>query len=327
MLSLFRSNQLLLSVLLLFYALLLHLSTFIIPVHDVPTNEGVLSTWVLDWIGRNGLFSNVIALLLVFFQAVWINVFVAKHRLASSVSLFPGLFYIFIASLFPDFLYLSPPLLANTFYIFALFEIMEVYKKASCADRIFNIAFWISVASLFYLPYIVMIILGFIGLGILRGFNITERLILLVGILVPYILVGTWTFWTNQFDQFIQHHFQDNFAFFVLPHSFDTLTLVQLIIFGLFLFFVLFSRNQYLHKRKIQAQKNIDILYWAILIGGLTIIFQSNISLEHLLILAPPIGILLSFNFLTMNNRWAEVIHFLLLLGVLIFQYRSWLIS
>ncbi len=138
-------------------------------------------------VNRNvqGLLPTLLTIVLLSLQAVLINVLVSNHRLASEVSLFPGLFYILIASSLPDFLCFSPIHLANTFLIIALGILMATYKQSSCADLIFNVGLWLGVASLFYPPFLLFLFVGMAGLNVLRAYKIRERLMILAGMADP----------------------------------------------------------------------------------------------------------------------------------------------
>lgn len=327
MLSIFRTNQILNSVLLIFYILILRSSVFVVPPEWELGSMGVLSAIFFEWIEPASLWAYVISFGLLLFQAIIINTISVKHRLSNEINLFPGLFYLLISSLLPDFLYLSPLLIANTFFLIVISELLETYKVPACADRIFNVGFWIGIASLFYFSYIIFILLGLIGLGILRAFYLRERIGLIVGGLVPYILLGTYYFWFDQFDFFYDTQITQNISWLDFQvGKIGSGTLIKIIAFSLILIAVLLSSRFYKLKKIIQVQKKIDILLVALLVGGISILFQSKITTEHFLILSIPIGILLSFNFTNMKKQWAESIHLIILIVVLAWQYRSLLI-
>lgn len=326
MLNLFRTNQLLFSVLLIFYAALLHVAAFVVPFAGKPTSHGYLTTLIYNWIGYQGFVPNLFLIVLLFVQATVINAIVANHRLDDTPTLFPGLFYILISSALPSFLYLSPLHLANTFYIIALYELFKVYKKPSAADNIFNVGFWAAVGSLFYYSYGIFIILGFIGLNILRAFSIRERLMIVCGALVPYLLVGVYAFWNDQWFVFVQQQFVENIGFLDFQLESNPETILKVVFVDLFLLVAIFSYGLYLFKKNIQVQKKINVLYWGLLCAGLTLLFQANIQIDHLLILAVPLGMMISINFTNVSHRWAEILHLLIVIIVLIFQYQQYLL-
>lgn len=326
MLQFFRTNQLLFSILLSFYAVVLHLAAWVVPVDWQPVGYGYLSGLMYNWIGYQGITPSIVVVVLLCFHATVLNAIVANNRLDDVVTLFPGLFYILIASALPEFLQLSPLHLANTFYIIALSELFKVYKKPSAADNIFNVGFWIAVGSLFYFSYLIFIILGLVGLNILRAFSLRERLMVLCGALVPYILTGVAAYWMDNWAGFVQQQFANNIGFLDVRIPLNTTHYLQIIFVAIFLLLAIFSYGLYNAKKNIQVQKKFTVLYWSLFFAALTLLFQAGIQADHLLVVAVPLGIMISVNFTRMPNRWAETWHLLIVLVVLIFQYQQYLL-
>ena len=324
MLELFRTNQLVANVLLIFYALLLRFSVFFNPTDWTPGSRGILSDWVYLWVGTNGITANLVAIIVVFFQAILINLIIARYRIANETTLFPGVFYIFLASCLPNFLYLSPALIANTFYILAIGELFDTYKKHSSFGRIFNAGFLIAIGSLFYFSIMLFLLLMLIGLGILRAFKIKERLTLIYGFLSPYILIGVFSFWKNNWLEMWHRQMNNNIGFFDLDIPLVIENYIQLGFFVLLLLFILLSYNSYILKKNIQKQKYINILYWGLLFAGCSLGIQANIALEHFLLFTIPMAILLSFSFLNFRNSTAEGLHFLLLIFLFVLHTKDW---
>ena len=322
MLSIFRTNQFVVNIFLIFYIVLLRFSTFMVSPEIAPSDQGVLSAALLASIDQDSTPALLLGMLLVFFHAVLINLIVSRYRMASELSLFPGLFYILLASSLPDFLYLSSPLLANTFYIIALLELFGIYKKYNSAPEIFNAGFWIAVGSLFYFSYIIFIIAALIGLANLRAFKVKEAVILIIGFSVPYILATVYYFWTNGLAYFNQVQFMDSFGISLLKVEKSIESLIIIGFFSLLLLISVFSYNRFLYKKNIQVQKYIILLYWCLLISAGTLLLQANIKFDHLLILTIPLGIFLSFIFLKLKPPIAETLHLILLAAILLFQFR-----
>lgn len=322
MLAFFRTNQLLFGIFLILYAALLHASVFFVADDWVPGASGLWSEWIFSSFGHKGLQPDIAAIVLLGLQGMGLNALNMTHRLNEPVNLFPGLFYVLFASLFPEFLHLSPVLLANTFYILALYDLMSIYNRTRSAGYIFNAGLWIALAGFFYFSFLLFILLAFIALNILRAFDIRERLMVLCGLLTPYLLAGAYFYWFGQWDFFVEHQFVRNFTFFHLPEGpLSGIAISKLALFGFLLATALYNRGEYLLKQNIQVQKKINLLYWGLLFGGLSLFIQHNLQLDHLLILSVPLGILLSFNFTKLPKNWAELFHALLLIAALFYQF------
>lgn len=326
-LSIFRTNQLLYSILLLMYAALLHLSVFVLREAWTPVAPGVFSAWVYQLLGgASGMSAEITAILLLTAQAAGINAIVLEHRLGEEQNLFPGLFYILISSMLPGMMHLSPALMGNTFLIIAMSELFRTYKNPQASGGIFNVGFWTAVASLFVPAYLVFLILGFVGLNSLRGLDLKERLMLLSGAVVPYGLAGVVMFWNGQLLSGIHTQFQEAFAvasfvtitgfsFWAAASGFSLLVLLALTQFG-----------GLVYRKTIQVQKKVSLLYWMLLTGGLSTLVIKGIQIENWLSVAIPLGIVLGFVFSNLPRRWSESLHLMLLATVLILHYKQFLL-
>lgn len=326
MLTFFRTNQVFYSVLLIFYILLLRFSVFWAPFKWEASGHGILSEIVYGWVSSQGFLAQVLAILLVLVQAFLINLIAINNRLANEVNLFPGLFYIWVSSCIPDFLYLSPVLMGVTFFLVAVKELFETYKNPACADRLFNAGLWMGVASLFYFPFFFFLLFLMVGLSTLRAFNLQEMLMILIGMFLPYLFTGFYYFWIGQYGHFWDTQFSENLSLWAFNGGLGLDVYVKLLVFAILLVFVLLNNNFYLLKKNIQVQKKIDILYWALVSAAISVPFQANPNnnLDHFLLLAPALGILLSFSFTAMKSQWAESIHFLMVVIALAMQFVPW---
>ena len=323
MLSLFRTNQFAANILLIFYVLLLRGTVFFIPQEVItPSHPGILSDIVFNWLGPQGILSDTIALVLVLFQAFLLNVIIAKYRLARNVSLYPGLFYLLIVSAFPDFLHLSPVLMANTFILFALYELFDCYKKYEASGELYNVGLWLGVAILFYFSTIILVVFVLIGMNILRSFKLRELLIFLAGLITPFWLLGSYYFFFGNLSVFWSEAIYSNIGSLKWTFLVSWLEYIQLGFFGFLILVALLSYNSYTFKTSIRSIKYMDILYWLMAIGLFSVLLQKDITTEHLLLLAIPLSTFVSMTMLYMKPRLAEAIHFLLVAGILLFQTK-----
>lgn len=326
MLSIFRTNQIPTSILLIFYIFILWGSLFIVPNEWLPESTGVFAESIFGWLAQGSWASRGIAIFLLLFNATMLNYIVSEHRIEYETTLFPGLFYVLISSAIPDFLHLSPILMGNTFLIFALLNLVKTYKKNNCASLIFNVGFWLSIASLFYFSFAVFVLWGILCLNVLRAFKFKEWLIMLSGFIVPYLLLGTYHFWFDQFGGFWTNQISQNVSFLDFNGKNDITTYSKIIGFAILILFVIVSVGSYNFKKNIQIQKKITVLYWMLFFAGVSVLFQSNVTLAHFQIIAIPIGAFLAMTFSGMTNRWAESFHFLFVVIILALQFKNVLV-
>jgi len=325
MLQLFRTNQFFANILLLFYVILLRVFVFVVPTVEGGTGKGVLSLGAEQWLPTSGIGSEIIYTLLILFQAVLLNFIVSQFRIGKETTLFAGMLYVLLVCSMPELAHWSPVLVANTFFIFSLWSLYNSYKKKSAATSIFNVGLTLALASLFYFSYAWYFLMAIFALSILRSFSIKEIWMVLVGFLVPYFLTSVYYFLVDDLSGFWQRHFVDNLSFLDISFRMDAILLAKLGLFVLLIVVVIFSFGQYLMKKSIQVQKNIQVLYLALLFAGLTLFFQASLAMDHLLLLVPSLSILLSLSLLEMKRTNAEIVHFFLLFLAFFFQYGLYL--
>ncbi len=325
MLTFFRTNQQFLNILLLFYLAIMRASTFIRTFNIVPREQGILTNLVYSFFPPLSISAAIFAFLLIFFQATAINQIIARYRVATEVSLLPGVFYCFFTSMMPDFLPLSSILLANTFLIIAVYNLFDTYKNNYVAGRIFDAGLWLGVASLFHFSYIFLVFWGIICLGILRGFRFKEFFMFLIGLIVPVFMVGVYCFWIDKMPLFAAHFYKNTGLMSFIPYH-SSMIYVKIGITALLLMLTIVSSSQFFSRRNMTAQKYISMLYWLMLFCGLTTLTQHSIDLNQLLIISIPLSILLSMTFQRIPSAMSEALHMLLLMIALILQFEYLLI-
>ncbi len=328
MLQILRSNQLLVVIIVVIYAVLFHLHAFLVPTQWAPSSQGILSSFVYEWIDINSMAARIASTVLVIIQALMINHLANVNKIAKPFSYFPAGFYLLVSSYFHESGTLTPILMANTFYILAIIELYKVYKKNNCTDIIFNVGLWVGISGLFYFSMNVFLIFGLLGLLTLRGLKIGDWLILIIGFFVPTFLLGTYFFWNDELPLFLQNQLTDNIGFLDFNYPAHWQFYVRLGALVLFLLISLVSFQNYLSKQTIQSQKFITLLFAALFISFLSILVQHNIEADHFMILAVPLSIFLSMTFLSIKKRTiAEIFFIILFLLALGLQFNEYLLS
>jgi len=263
---------------------------------------------------------TLIGILLVFSQASLINFLVNKNNYDRFGSLFPGVFYVIFVSIIPDFLGLSPALIANTFIILALIQISRLYKKHKPTKIIFNIGWLIGTAIIFYLPNILFVLTAVIGLFSIRAQNIKELFQLFSGVFLSILLLFSFCFLIGSLDTF-KTYIQLDIGLFrpSSPHFWY--------VFGVILLWVVFlalKNRSLVLKKSIVVSKNINLLYWFLLFAALSFFMGQNefVQFKYLLIVIP-MSVLTGLYFIGLKSKWIpEIIHLLLLVVVAFTHYQ-----
>ncbi len=273
---------------------------------------------------KTGL-SFYLALILVVFIGLLLNIIENRYKLSGELNLLPGASFILLASFIPETYFFSPALIALGFFLLAYHEILGCYKQFQPATQIFNIGFFISIAFLFYSSFWLFIPFALVALGIVRNFKFQEVMMLIVGFITPLLLVGIFCFWNDCLEDFISIQFTGAVAWMSWVTTRNWVQLAPLAFFGGFMLFILIKFPSFQLKKGIQERKGIDVLYWSMLFGGIAAIFQPNLNLEHLLLILPCLAYALSFILLRLSSARAEAFHFVLFIMVILWQFNPWI--
>jgi len=285
--------------------------------------DGYLNHLVFSLLQEYPLVQSIIAILLVFFQASFINYIVNNNRIARVPNLLPGLVYILFVSIIPAFQILSPILIATTFLLTSIHNCFKCSQKHSTSGKIFNTSFFISIASLFYFPFIIFVIAAFLSLLTIRSFKLKERLQFLLGALIPFLLFGTYFNWYSALYQYLPGYMASNTVLPDIANGFSTYEIVTVGSFLGLAIFSFFKYNEFRKKKTVASQKKIDILYWFLFLTIPSLFFWKNLGLDHLIILIPTLSIFFGMFLLGLKNKFlAEIIHVMALLALFIPQFQ-----
>lgn len=324
MLKIFRTNHLVSGFLLIFYAALIRSVVFILhPIETIPDNGGVLSQLLYQFTQTNGWIPDLLSLGIIFINALIINYLVAQNFLAQEINLFPGLFYIIVASCVPDFLGLSALHLANTFLIIGCFSIFEIYNKPSPAKYIFNAGLLIGVSTLFNLSYGVFFVWVLIAINTLQTLKLKNFFMAFSGFALPWIYTFLYYYWNGILGVLVENHLQNQLHFFAFDTGKTFFDFIPMIILVLLLIVVLTGYNNHLLKKKFEIKKKISLIYWMIFFGLLFLMTGTAPLPEQLIVFTVPVGILLSLSFTKMAPPFDGLYHILLLFIVILMHYLT----
>lgn len=326
MLALFRQNLFINSILLLPYTILVRIHSLIYPQAYVSSDsDGWFNCSTFSWMIAMPRTQAVLAILIIFLQAVSLNYILNRNRLSLRPNLFPGVFYILFVSIAREYLSLNPILLGNVFIIIVLVNLFKTYRIAQCSGAIFNIGFFIAMASSFYFPYLLYLIPCFIGLLMLRSFRLKERFQYFIGALTFMYLLFALFFYFGLTPDFYLDYMKSNVSLPTVTSS-GLQIYLPIALFSISIVAVVFKYYFLRKKKSIQSQKKIDILYWLMISSPLMIIFWNRLDVFSLLVLAIPLSILIGILVFRIKNQLlSEIIHLAILVGVVSFHFGLFL--
>lgn len=294
---------------------------------ELPATGGMLYQSWFGWLSNAPVISAWIALALVYLQAIAVNFLADEFRILGERNWFPGLLYGLAASAFPEYLFVSAPLVAATFVPVSIWKIFAAYQKPNVHTAILDSGLWISVGSLFYPPLIWVHLSAFIGLTVVRVFRFREMVVYLLGVLIPLIWAWLWYFWLDKGGTFRDTQWSALLQIFNFQMIWTTGTWLNWSMLAFFAVLFFLGLPSVSGKKGIQLQKMVSVLFWFLVAGILTTILQHDWYWANWIIPISSLAILLALGYQVMLKKWwVELVHLAVFLFVLFIQYAPVLI-
>lgn len=139
------------------------------------------------------LFFPIVTFLLLFIQAVMLTRFINNQRMMTRPSFLPGLSYMLITSLLPEWNIFSAPLLINSILLFILSSLFSIYNQQNARGTIYNIGVALGIAGFLLISSLTFIVWVLLALAVMRPFRLNEWLICLLGITTPFYFYAIYT--------------------------------------------------------------------------------------------------------------------------------------
>lgn len=201
----FRSQSPLTYVLLFVYGLLLRLSAFLEPTPPITgATDGILYKMLLgamsETSGIPGILWPLLAYLLVYGQALWLDWHMNRERLLGKAGHIPAMTYLLVTAMVPDWWGFSAPLLANILLLPVISLTSDILNNRRAGMLMFYAGLLTGLASLLHFPSFLLILLAFFGIVSLGPFPMVVWLLALTGFLLPYYYVFSLQFLLSEWD-------------------------------------------------------------------------------------------------------------------------------
>jgi hypothetical protein len=185
--------------LLLLLGILIKLPMFLNPYVPAPgEDDGVLYAGILNLLQPAGhnlpRLYPILAFILMFTQAIVLTRFINNQRMMNRSSYLPGMSYLIITSLIPEWNYFSAPLLVNTILVFLFSAMFKTYLHYQPKGIVFNCGLALGLVSLIYFPAILFGIWILLALLLMRPFRLNEWALTILGLLTPYYFYAIYLF-------------------------------------------------------------------------------------------------------------------------------------
>jgi len=249
--------------------------------------------------------------LLVCIQSVMASSIVVKNRMSRALSIVPaGIMCLFCFWCIHK-AEQSQILAANVFFILSVQNLFKLYKAYKPITTTFNAGFFLGISCLFYNVYIVFLLVLVLGLISLRGLKVKELLQLIIAFVSPFFLLAVALHHYGQLDALQS---VTDFRIHLPGIEFQSvITTMKVVAILLVILILLLLQQHLLKKKKFDAIKKIELNYWFMLFGFLSLFVATNTDLSHMIIISLPVSILAGLYLEEKQNKVTKEFAFLLL--------------
>ncbi|MEA3318305.1 MAG: hypothetical protein U9R54_10135 [Bacteroidota bacterium] len=241
---------------------------------------------IIGWINQGSLFSLIISLVMIIIQGFLLIRINQKHIIINTSTYFPAIIYMLIVSSNLSYQQLNPMVFANFFLIFVIDYIYSIYKGDYILNKLYLIGFFVALASLFYFPYIFLLVFIWISLLIFKPFSGREWFVPILGLLTPYLFLFVYLFLNDDVNYLVEAIENFSFEFSIIVPSLPYIIFYSF--FSLLLVVASISTARRVTMKKIKVRKYFNINWWVFILGIVLFLFVTNVSYEILYLIAIP---------------------------------------
>jgi len=303
-LQLIRNNSPYTVIILFIFTLLVKMQALIHPLHpamlpDYLLYNSIINLFDMVFNGNGAAFAyTLFAVLLLFFQALYLNRICNKYKLFPKSTYIPAFTYILLTSIYVQFSYFNETILVLWCVLGAIDTFLAFGQTLQPRKHIFNAGFMLCLAALFQFSAIGYFALLVMCMIVLRPFNFGEWVVAMAGYITPIYFFASVLFLIDMFREIV--HWPNLGV--SLPGRMESPVYMLGTFSGLIILFFsgVYVMQQQIPKSSIYVRRNwlallIYVLIsiavaiitdayvksvWLILMPGLTLIISHALSLE-----------------------------------------------
>lgn len=282
-----------------------------------PLSAGVFG--VVDWLmGRSVTGRQIIALILIFFQAAFFAILLINNKAYNDNTYVPGFIYGLLCFISFDFLSVTPELLGSTVLLLALNNLFrEIEFRVDRNETIINVGFYIGLASIFVFTYSIFLLAAFVILFVFTRISFRKSLLMLFGFFLPHAVLLVLYFYKDGLSGLWNNFYLEN----ILHTDVNLISGKSLLILGLlpitYFVFSLFMMTREARFTKYQSQL-FQVMFLWLVFCIVQIFLTRQLSPHSVIIMIPSLAYFFSHYLLLIRRRWiAESMLWLLIIGVI----------
>jgi hypothetical protein len=267
---------------------------------------------------NNALAITLLNYLFIGTGVLLVSLISVNQEITDKLNYFPVFLYLLISVSVVNAQQVSSQLFTNVFVLFAVYRLLDTYRKDKVLGQLFEAAFWLSCSAFVTISSVICFPLYFIILLILRPFFWREWAVAITGLFIPVIIYECMAYLTD-FNQLYLLRAVKHFFMYLKPPSFSEYFLpVTVTLFVLLVAAILqsVSRN---FGNTVKKQRAKSILLWFLAFSLLGFFSGGANSSSILLVYAFPIAFFVGdFLFQIKRLKITNTLLTILLLSVLV---------
>jgi hypothetical protein len=295
---------------------------------ELVDSTAPLAGWIsglFDFIfGRSILARHIFALLIIFSQAGYLGIVFIYKKAFSENTFIPSLIFAVLYLFSFDTFALSAELLGSGFLLLALNNLFKQIEFREQRDSsIFNLGFYISVASLFAFSFVIYLLAAIVILAIFTRSTFRSYLLMVVGFLLPHGLLMSLYYLYDGMGALWHYYYLPNLAFgstwYVPGSSLWMLGALPLA----FLVLSLIMMNREARFTKYQSQLVQTMFFWMIF-SFLQVFYSKELRPQSFITLIPTFSFFMThFLLVIRRKKLAEIGIWGFLVSIVLIQYSA----
>jgi len=262
----------------------------------------------------------VIAYFLVLLNAMLLNSLISKHHLFNANSYIAGMIYALILSCHPMYMVFHPALILNILVLLILNKIFSSYRKNDALLNCYEAGLFAGLATIIYIPGIVLIPFVLAANAIVRPFNWKEWAAQALGMATPFYIAAMGLYGWMGWEVFAQIGETLSLPFYTPPiiHPFPYLSVICLVI---IILWGLKPITHELQSRAVRGKKLYSILGWLGVFFTLSIFAFDPFYTYSLPLISIPISVSIAVVLKREKRAWVKGVIFFLIICAIVYSH------
>jgi len=271
----------------------------------------VITNYNLLFNNFNSALTTAVKLGITLFLVFLLDFIISKNNLTHNNS-YAIMTYGLLFGMFPQAMKYSDLLLSNLFLLFALRRLISLHSKLEIKKKLFDAAFWIALATLFYFWSILFFALVLVAIIYYSQNDIKNTIIPFVGVAMVAILLITYNI--IAYDVFIRpSNFNRNASLDFTPYN-SPESIVKLTVLFTSLIWILVNFFRTLPDKNKKLRPSYFLIAWASIIAILVAIIAPVKNGSEFLFLFAPFSIIMANYIEVISERWFKEVFVSLLI-------------